>query len=166
MTALALIGLGLSGGAAAGAYLCWTDWRSGLLPKPGLLCLGAAAMMFHYGEGWRMVSPDEAVLGMMFGGSSLWLVRFFSLRFRGVDGMGMGDVRLASMMGLWIGAGGIGWAIAAGYAATLLLVALARLWSRYHRRARSVPLRGFYVPAGPGLLLGLLVVFARIARIS
>ena len=42
-------------------------------------------------------------LGALAGGGSLWLVRELYFRFRGVEGMGLGDVKMMLMVGAFLG---------------------------------------------------------------
>src|SRR5689334_10222878 len=44
-----------------------------------------------------------AVLGMLAGGGTLWLIRWAYLKLRHVEGMGLGDVKLMLMVGAFLG---------------------------------------------------------------
>jgi leader peptidase (prepilin peptidase)/N-methyltransferase len=50
----------------------------------------------------QLVSLDH-VIGACLGGAVFWLVREAYFRFRGREGLGLGDVKLASAGGAWIG---------------------------------------------------------------
>lgn len=52
---------------------------------------------------WRLFSFLDAVLGAAIGASFLYGVGAIYLRARGVEGMGMGDVKLMAMMGSFLG---------------------------------------------------------------
>jgi leader peptidase (prepilin peptidase)/N-methyltransferase len=52
---------------------------------------------------WRLFSLLDAVLGAAIGASFLYGVGAIYLRARGVEGMGMGDVKLMAMMGSFLG---------------------------------------------------------------
>ena len=50
-----------------------------------------------------VTTPTDAVIGGLAGGAAFWLVALGYRRFRGVDGLGFGDVKLAAAIGLWLG---------------------------------------------------------------
>ncbi len=49
------------------------------------------------------VSPWDAALGALFGGGILWAVAWGYERFTGIEGLGLGDVKLLAMMGTFLG---------------------------------------------------------------
>lgn len=49
----------------------------------------------------------SGLAGAAMGGGALWLIRWFYLKFRGVEGMGLGDVKLIAMIGAFLGVGGL-----------------------------------------------------------
>ena len=53
---------------------------------------------------WLASLAESAFAAALFGGM-LWLVREAYYRFRGVDGLGLGDVKMAAMMGAFWGVG-------------------------------------------------------------
>ncbi|MEZ5366348.1 MAG: prepilin peptidase [Bryobacterales bacterium] len=53
--------------------------------------------------GWRMLSFAESAAGAILFGGSLWVMRELYYRIRGVDGLGLGDVKMAAMMGAFWG---------------------------------------------------------------
>jgi leader peptidase (prepilin peptidase)/N-methyltransferase len=50
-----------------------------------------------------VVSLIGAVLGALAGGGSLWLMGFLWRKLRGVEAMGLGDVKMMFMVGAWLG---------------------------------------------------------------
>jgi leader peptidase (prepilin peptidase) / N-methyltransferase len=52
--------------------------------------------------GTQVVSPDH-LIGAFLGGAAFWLVREVYWRWRGREGLGLGDVKLAAAGGAWIG---------------------------------------------------------------
>jgi leader peptidase (prepilin peptidase)/N-methyltransferase len=50
-----------------------------------------------------VVALTASVLGMIFGGGLLWIVREAFFRLRGVQGMGLGDVKMMAMVGAFLG---------------------------------------------------------------
>lgn len=101
--------------------LVFIDLRHKILPNrityPGLVVMLALRVLvpdppvlrstrWVFGmEGWPewTVALAGAALGAAAGGGSLWLVREFYYRFRKVEGMGLGDVKMMLMVGAFLG---------------------------------------------------------------
>lgn len=80
--------------------LFWIDLDEQLLPDvltlPGtLLGLGAAFQLAH--------GAHHALLGVLVGSGLLWLLAWIWIRFRKVEGLGGGDIKLAAMFGVVLG---------------------------------------------------------------
>jgi len=86
--------------AAAMVVLFFIDLEHQILPNaitvPGLLLGLAASLVLE--PGWR-----SALLGAIAGGGVLWLIAEVYLRARGIEGMGMGDVKMLAMIGAFLG---------------------------------------------------------------
>jgi len=83
--------------------LLWIDLDFKLLPDvltyPGMaLGLAAALLLYGFGPGAR-----HALLGLVTGSGILWLLAWAWIRFRRIEGMGGGDVKLAAMFGVLLG---------------------------------------------------------------
>ncbi len=96
--------------------------------------------------------PGAAVLGALCGGASLWLVGAAYERATGVPGMGGGDVKLAAMMGAFLGVGGVFGTIFLASLAGSLFGALLIARGRGSRRT-AIPFGTFLAPAAMVLLL-------------
>ncbi len=72
--------------------------------SPDVEITGSTRKMFHL-IGWsdHAVAILGAVLGAAVGAGSLWLVRWLYFRVRGVEGMGMGDIKMMLMVGAFLG---------------------------------------------------------------
>jgi leader peptidase (prepilin peptidase)/N-methyltransferase len=53
--------------------------------------------------GPRLTSIVSSLIGAVVGGGLLWFVREAYFRFRGVEGMGFGDVKMMAMVGAFVG---------------------------------------------------------------
>jgi leader peptidase (prepilin peptidase)/N-methyltransferase len=99
------------------------DLRIQLLPDRltwPLAALGAAVSAAGLG-----VSPQAALWGAVAGGGALWLIATGFKLLRGVEGLGLGDVKLVAMAGLWLGWMPLPWMLlGASMAAILLHLAL------------------------------------------
>jgi leader peptidase (prepilin peptidase) / N-methyltransferase len=129
--------------------VAWIDFDTRTIPDavtiPGV-GLGLAASLFG------PPGITAALLGAAAGGLSLWLVGAAYERATGVPGMGGGDVKLAAMMGAFLGAGGVFGAIflasLAGSLFGLLLIARGKGDKR-----SAIPFGTFLAPSAVALLL-------------
>ncbi|MHB1578212.1 MAG: prepilin peptidase [Acidithiobacillus ferrooxidans] len=87
--------------------LTMIDLETQLLPdrltKPGMLAgllLNGSALFW---PGLALVTPLDALLGMIIGYGSLWLLATVYYRIAGRHGMGGGDLKLLGMIGAWLG---------------------------------------------------------------
>lgn len=97
------------GGPAAAYFLflstllaiAWIDWQHMIIPDElslGLLVLGLVLSATILPQGfWR------ALLGVAAGAGFIWAVAAAYKATRGVEGMGFGDVKLAGMIGAFLG---------------------------------------------------------------
>jgi leader peptidase (prepilin peptidase)/N-methyltransferase len=143
------------------ARLTVIDVRSHLLPNrivfpsygvAGVLLL-AAAIMVSFGEPTTEDSPAAVLFGVpglavLAGGAALWLF-YFVLRLIHPPGMGFGDVKLAGVLGLYLGY--LGWSHV--FAGTFAAFLLGGLWSLGILIARRGTLRSA-IPFGPFMLAG------------
>ncbi len=130
------------------AILSWLsviDWRTRRLPDwivlPMLwvgLVLNAALEMF--------ASPADAIFGAVFGYAALWLISAAYNGVRGGRAFGGGDLKLAAMIGAWLGVTALPAALLVAFLSGTFAV-LPGLMRRTLRVSHSVPF-------GPALALG------------
>jgi leader peptidase (prepilin peptidase) / N-methyltransferase len=127
------------------------DLRDMILPDSLNAALAAAGLAQAFLT--RIPPPDEAVVAALVGGGLLYGVAFFYRLWRGVDGLGLGDVKLAAAAGPWVGLGGIGpMLVVATATAALNLAWQARRDAGFDAGARF--------PFGPYLAVGLFAAWA------
>jgi leader peptidase (prepilin peptidase)/N-methyltransferase len=145
-TALRVLAVGILGAALAG--LAVVDLRHQLLPDALSLPLIPLGLAVGWaGAVWPFASGFDGVLGACFGAGLLWLVRAVHRRARGIEGIGLGDVKLMAVAGAWTGWQGLGTVLLVAALGTLAAVALMRFAGRpTGARAR--------IPFGPGLAAG------------
>jgi leader peptidase (prepilin peptidase)/N-methyltransferase len=117
------------------------DWR--IIPDE--ISLGGALVgLFARGFSWEGVSTG--LIGALVGGGALWLVAWAYRRATGIDGLGGGDVKLALMIGAFLGWPGVFLTIfgaaLGGSLAGALLIALQR-----GDRRTALPFGTFLAPA-------------------
>ena len=146
------------------ARLAIIDVRHHLLPNrivfpsyavAGVLLLAAAIVHVAAGSGVLGGTPDGGAqlwgvpaLRILAGGAVLW-VFYFVLRLVYPPGMGFGDVKLAGVLGMYLGY--LGWAHV--FAGTFAAFLLGGLWSLALLAARRGTLKSA-IPFGPFMLAG------------
>lgn len=129
------------------SYLTYMDVRYFLLPNRGNIALAALglvyqAVMLDWSNSVAIVNLLVfMILGAFFGAGIFLFTRFVSLKWKGVEGIGLGDVKFSAAAGIWLGPAGVGFMI--GGAAALLLVFGAAVIVVTRR-----PLKDFYLPFG------------------
>jgi leader peptidase (prepilin peptidase)/N-methyltransferase len=94
-----------------------------------------------------VVGPSRAIAGAVGGAAGLWIVAFAYRRVTGIEGLGFGDVKLAALLGAFLGGAGVFLTIllaaAAGSLVGVILIASGRGTSR-----TALPFGTFLAPAG------------------
>lgn len=128
-------------------YLTVMDWRFFLLPNKGNLALAISGIIYQLLRlDWSNDIAIQNILlhmvsGALVGAGIFLLTRWISLRWKGVEGIGWGDVKFSAAAGLWLGPAGTGFMIGCG-AAILVVVGFSVVLLT--RR----PLKDFYLPFG------------------
>lgn len=128
-------------------YLAYIDFRSFRLPDAITYRLIAGGLLFNLFTDMRFCSPTEAVLGAAFGFGFFWLLNEIYRRLKGHDGIGMGDAKLLSALGAWLG-----WQALPGIvllaSVTGLLGGLTWLYWKKQGRTQAFPFGPFLAFAG------------------
>jgi len=111
-----------------------------VLTYPGAV-LGMATGIFGLGLEW-----EQSLIGAAFGFGLFWLLRFVYMRLRGLEGLGLGDVKLMAMIGGLTGWMGLPAAVLFAAVGALVLAPVFKMASK-----EEGPLR---IPFGPFLCLG------------
>jgi leader peptidase (prepilin peptidase)/N-methyltransferase len=130
-------------------WLTWTDIRFGIIPdwiNAVIAVLGLAQCVATNGLSTAL---SAAAAGVAIG-ASLLLLRYLYFAWRGVHGLGLGDVKFLAAAGIWTGL--------ADFPILLLVATLAALLAAgvLHLTGRAVTARTS-LPFGPSLAFGLLV---------
>jgi leader peptidase (prepilin peptidase)/N-methyltransferase len=154
---LAVARLGLTAEAAAAVAFCLALLVCALvdlkvLLVPDLVVLPALGLALAASPWLEGPGPAGALAGAAILAGSLGLLAWGYWRLRGVAGLGMGDVKLAALLGAFLGpaagAVAVGLGAMAALAALLLLMALGRAGSK-----TPVPLAPFLALGGAALAL-------------
>lgn len=81
------------GGTLAGLLFSWF----------ALLPVSFSSLLVPMGSSHALHSLVESALGASFGYGSLWTIAYLYRKFRGQEGMGMGDFKMAAMIGAFLG---------------------------------------------------------------
>jgi leader peptidase (prepilin peptidase) / N-methyltransferase len=86
--------------ACALIVLAFIDLRHRILPNPITLGGIVIGLLFSvvFPPGWQ-----SALIGVLLGGGLLFLIGEVYFRLRGIEGMGMGDVKMLGMIGAFLG---------------------------------------------------------------
>jgi len=129
-------------------WLSWTDIRFGIIPN----WLNALIAVLGLARGFAMDGASgvltDAIAGVAIGAVLLLLRRGY-FAWRGVQGLGLGDVKFLAAAGIWTGL--------ADFPILLLIATLAALSlaAVLHLAGRAVTARTA-IPFGPSLAFGLL----------
>lgn len=128
------------------------DFRTGYLPDP----LQSALAIFGFVVIWYGspvgITWKWGVLGIIINGVIFWVLRWLISRLKGREAMGLGDVKLVVVGGIWLGPFALPYIMAAGGILTLLGAGIATF-------ATGKPIWRGEMPLGPGLAAGILGVF-------
>jgi leader peptidase (prepilin peptidase)/N-methyltransferase len=138
-------------------WMSIVDLKIRILPDELNLAVGVCGLFFHYATSWQYLSPMQAALGAISGGGLLLASRAAANRYYGMETLGLGDVKLLTAVGIWLGPENTMLAISAGAFGGLihgiLYIVHARLFLK-----KEVAFRGLTIPAGPGFIIGALIV--------
>jgi leader peptidase (prepilin peptidase)/N-methyltransferase len=113
--------------------------------------------------GWRLFSLGESVLGAIVGSAFIYGIGVMYLRARGVEGMGMGDVKLMAMVGSFLGVALTVFTLfAASLMASIFGVTLVLMVWMQRTRRRMVRRREAAATARRRALRSALVVYQRL----
>ncbi len=132
--------------------LAWIDAKSFLLPDLLLLPVALGGLVVAVFAPLPGGGLGDGAIAAVIGGGGLRLLRWAYLRFRKIEALGLGDVKLMLAAGFWIGFAGLPWVILGGAVLTLGLA----LWRSVINRQRLSGATA--APLGFGLCLAALVV--------
>jgi leader peptidase (prepilin peptidase)/N-methyltransferase len=100
------------------------DLRALTIPDLSVLMIGALALI-------GPIAPDLATMagGAVVGAGLLWGVRWAFRRWRNVEGLGLGDVKLMGALGALAGPQLVLWIIVAGAAIGVAMALVRRRWT-------------------------------------
>jgi leader peptidase (prepilin peptidase)/N-methyltransferase len=88
------------------AVLAWIDIRHGIIPDWLNLAIAGLGLLKIILTGDPLAAIEALGEGAAIGGA-FWLLRRLYFSFRGVQGLGLGDVKFLAAAGIWVGVTGI-----------------------------------------------------------
>lgn len=117
-----------------------------LLSLPAIPLGAIANIAVFHGDDWA-AGLTESVLGAVLAGGSFYLLRALWFRLRKMEGLGLGDVKLAAAAGAWLGPGLLAPAcLASALAGLVAVTVMALLPGRRLGMADQIPFGSFIAP--------------------
>ncbi len=127
------------------------DFRVRLLPNKYVFPFAALGLFFHLLTHFQILPLQEILIGGAVGYGLLWLIRALGSWYYRQEALGLGDVKLMGAAGLWLGLEDL-----------MLALTLGACLSIVHGVTYAVltkkSLRRLEIPAGPGLIGGIMVM--------
>jgi leader peptidase (prepilin peptidase)/N-methyltransferase len=134
------------------AAIAWIDIRHGIIPDWLNLAIAVLVVLRIFLAGdtsdAAMALGEGVIIGAVF-----WLLRRLYFAFRGIQGLGLGDVKFLSAAGIWVGVAGIPMLLLVATITALTCVGAVQLSGRALTAQTSMSF-------GPFLAIGLLVTAA------
>jgi leader peptidase (prepilin peptidase) / N-methyltransferase len=137
---------------ALSAVLAWVDIRKGIIPdwmNAAIAALGLSKALLWDGAAAGL---DAALQGIAIG-IVIWLLRWLYFRARGVQGLGLGDVKFLAAAGIWVGVAGLPTLLLIATLAALAAIGVLLLSGQQLTTRTSLPF-------GPFLAIALVVTAA------
>lgn len=126
-----------------------------LLPNELVLAFAVCGLVFHLSTSFLYESLAGMLIGAAIGGGFLYAVRAAANYYYEDDALGLGDVKLMTAAGLWLGQDyiliGLTLGALAGLLHGLTVVVAERL---IHNE--KIPMGQLSIPAGPGFAVGII----------
>jgi leader peptidase (prepilin peptidase) / N-methyltransferase len=131
------------------AVLAWIDIRDGIIPDWLNLAIAGLGIVTIIMTGGLTVALEALGEGAAIAGA-FWLLRRLYFSFRGIQGLGLGDVKFLGAAGIWVGVAGIPLVLLVATITALACVGIAKISGRALTAQTSMSF-------GPFLAAGLLL---------
>lgn len=131
--------------ALVAAQIAWQDLATFTISDVAVLALGVLGLAARFSEAAFLGLPPLTILGLavldgLLCGAAFLLVREGFYRWRGYDGLGFGDVKLALAGGILVGTEGFAWTVLAASLGGIV----AALWLRGRTKGSPDPTKLAY----------------------
>lgn len=147
-------GVAVLGGSLLAAAMAAIGYEDALRFRiPDAWVYGALAAGLAYGAlmlpgpVWSLAGPLGAFVSAALCGGAFLAVREGFFRLRGIDGLGLGDVKLAAAGGAWLGTQGFAFAVLAATAGAVAFVLLRAMRGAGWSASQRIAFGAFLAPA-------------------
>ena len=133
------------------------DFKTYLLPNIYVTPFAILGVLFHFLIDFYYLSTGEMLAGAAVGFGVLYVIRAAGNKYYGQDSLGLGDVKLLGAAGLWLGPEGVLFAMTLGAFAGLIHGIIFAIHTKIKTK-QPFSLRRLTIPAGPGFVIGILLV--------
>ena len=137
---------------ALSAALAWIDIRKGIIPDWMNASIAALGLLKAALWNGAPAALDATLQGIAIG-IVIWLLRWLYFRARGVQGLGLGDVKFLAAAGIWVGIAGFPTLLVIATLTALCAIGVLLLEGRQLTTRTSLPF-------GPFLAIALVVTAA------
>jgi leader peptidase (prepilin peptidase)/N-methyltransferase len=132
-------------------YLAYIDLQTFRLPDVVTIPLILAGLCFNSFSSLRFITPQESIFGGLLGYLLLWLLNRLYRYLKKQDGIGMGDAKLLSALGAWLG-----WAALPSilFLSSISGIIGGMIWLRLNKQNHDSPF-----PFGPFLIFAGIIEF-------
>lgn len=146
----------LLGAATLLIILSLIDLREGLLPNELVMGFAALGFVFHLSTVFHFLILNDMLLGCFIGGAFLYLIRGIANFYYGEDSLGLGDVKLLSAAGIWLGPAYVLIAMTLGALIGIFHGLYVIAYSRFKADIK-MNISQLSLPAGPGFAAGIAI---------
>ena len=127
------------------------DFKVRLLPNKYVFPFAVLGPVFHAALNFSLLEPEQVLIGGVLGYGLFYAIRAAGNWYYKQDSLGLGDVKLMGAAGLWLGPSDLMLAVTIGASVSVLHGII-------YSKIKNVPLRRLEIPAGPGLIAGIVVM--------
>lgn len=130
------------------SWLAWVDFKTGYLPDHILIAIGIGGMGALITCPLTSLTYLDSILGALINGIVFWCLRYCVSKVKRQEAMGLGDVKLVIVGGVWLGPWALPYIMGVSALSTLICITLTRLVTGHVNWKTEIPL-------GPGLSLAI-----------
>jgi leader peptidase (prepilin peptidase)/N-methyltransferase len=127
---------------ALSAALAWIDFRTGIIPNwlnAAIAALGLSKALLWGGIPGTLNAALQGIAVWIV----VWLLRWLYFKARGVQGLGLGDVKFLGAAGIWIGIAGLPTLLLIATLLALTVIAILLLSGKRFTRQTAMPFGPF-----------------------
>lgn len=132
--------------------MAWIDFKTGYLPDTIQIALAIGGLTILIVGSPIGIQWIEAITGLLINGITFWTFGWIVSKHKDRDAMGLGDVKLVAVGGLWLGPLALPYLMALAGLITILGVILSAIITKKKTWKGEIPF-------GPGLASAILIIY-------